>query len=1003
MRPLILSWAAFGPFPGEERIDFTDMEEHAVFLLTGVTGSGKTTVFDVLSFALFGEVSGQIRKSADKDDYRSHYADNKTETYVSLIFSEHGRRYDIRRVPAQRVVNPKTGRERNLPASVLLRDVTDAVPKVLADKKNTVTEEIERIIRMDYNQFRQIVMIAQGEFATILQGGVKDRKDILRQIFQTHVFDRVRRQLEERARGLDADIRQYGGRLAAVLDAVAEAGICSVEVVEPTEPAPAEMDALIEAVAAAETTATAEADAAGKTQEATAKALVAATEAEQTLRDECLARKNCEQSLADARTAAETAGKEHAAAAVAVAETAVSLPTMQKRRAAREDDLRRMEILRRQADYARQRTEMALACRAAETLVSERTAAVTACTAEVTANTAECHKIDGALTALESTLAQGMAIPDLATRAAADLSATKRLMQEVAAWARFPEILAEDLKTLQMAERTMADMDAALREKYERLIGHWLDRVAETLVAGTPCPVCGATDHPAPHQPSDADFDEADYKREKDAADACRGALSDRRAKLRERLERVHVGYEDLRRTVDEIRATQNVLVGDIVKLKAVEAVDDPPAKAVCRADGPACPDMPEPIGTDAMTLAADLNAMATCVSALTASAEALYASANHRQAYFATLTRCRTEAENRVGALRKDLRTATTDGEALARRLTTLRDGVAEAKAMLRETTAKLAMLEKESAGADERSLAEELAQLEERVVSEAAAVEAFMNRHHALEKALSAATARLKEKRADEEAARAAMARWRDAPSSEEMAHRLATYTAERGAAATAHEAAIARYRDRLHFSETVTTHRQRLAEAWQTYMDVCAEGQRITQLRNVASGRVAGSNRIDFETYVQLHYFEEVIKRANRRLEKMTYGQYRFVIDRTDKNAAASFFVFDSYTGRARSTKTLSGGETFKAALAMALGLSDTVSAYQGGIRIEMLFIDEGFGSLDAESLERAVETIQDLVQEDCMVGIISHVELLKELIERQVVVIKTEEGSYIEHKH
>ena len=876
MKPIQLVLSAFGPYVERTVIDFSALGEEGLFLIAGDTGAGKTTIFDAISFALYGEASGGKEKRKSRS-FHSDYVSDQTETYVELTFRHRGETWWIRRnLEYQRPAKKK-------------KDGMETTTRQAADAQMRNEDTGEEILRMDdvnrrvrellgltQDQFTQTVMIAQGDFLKILTASSDDRKKLFRDLFHTNLYVDLQSRLQEKNRAcadeqkaLEQVILSADGKIDPEAEfAEREILLSYCGQIQHTDALCALLARLIEQEKAAQEQARAQkkeaADQIG--------ALIAAvTEGERVNRD-----------FADweskrARLAALTAGQgeiDAQRAALAAARRAQQLETDEAlmRRTRRDMDAQRAALSEAQA--ALEQAEKALP--ETETRMKEAESRG----GEIHALLAQAKQMEDCLPVLGEV-----------ERLKAALDTQKRELQRLT----------------EASSRAQVAYTAAQNSYYLSQAG----LLARELKAGQPCPVCGSTAHPCPAQITPetvtrqaleqaAQRRETAEKAQSDAATrlaANQAALDEREDRLRAlkigadetrqrlaaRIDAAHQAAADRQREIDAARSAYQAL--DKRKTAAQSAVD---------------------------------------------------------------------AAQKQLAALEKDLRMQT---EAFEQKRAAHGFEDEASYRLAKRTNADIERLDREIRNFDEqkRTLAAQTHELEDKLSGrQRTDLTALQNRRAA---AL--------DRQAKAENAEKAMVRKLTLHESAEREIRQAN-------------AAIQKKRGK-----------------WQI----------IQELYTCCAGIAAGNPRakLTFEAYVQQYYFRFVVAAANKRLTRLTDGMFTLRVMREAANRVSQsgldLEVLDRSTGQARDVSTLSGGESFLASLALALGLSDAVQSQSGQIRMDAMFIDEGFGSLDENALRSSIDVLLELADGKRLIGIISHVQELEERIDKQIVVTKTPNGSTV----
>lgn len=1004
MRPLRLRLSAFCAYGGEQLLDFDRaLNGHRLFLIHGPTGAGKTSILDGLCYALFGQSSGQERGPGH---LRSQHADAGRRTEAELDFALGLTRYRIiRRAEWLRPAKRGGGTVREEGSVELWRLDAEGKPSLVAEGERDVAPAVEALLGYRAAEFRQVVLLPQGRFRELLTANPRDRQEILSRLFRTALYKRIERELQERAKNAAEVLKRAETRRETLLG---QAGAATPEEAQAARDALAAQlgDATARRTAAAQaaqaarlTLEAARRDAARLQEAEQAAAALAALLAEapaaearrarleaarraDRLRGEHAAFLAAREAAARASTAlaearrAETEAAEALAAANAALADAPAQAAAQA--AAREEAARLTALLARAEEAAAAAAALEEAIHAARGAEDRRAQAE----AEALAAGAALQQAEEALAAQEAIAAQrerhALAL-EAATRRARDAAALTKVTAQVAK-------LRTELEAAEQAGRAAAEhlarAEAAQLAAEQALAADQAARLAATLVSGEPCPVCGATHHPDPAQPRDGPLpDPAPLAA---ATEAARRGLAEAReayVRLRESLRGAEAEHARLE--------AELAAAGPVPDIQALTKARDV-AEAAARA-------LPELTRRRDAARRRATETTSALEAAQRAAREAATAEAARREA-LESLRAALPEGLAAPAALRAEAREHATRAAALEAALSRDQAAAARSEATLaaRRQQSVAAMAAEEAARAQEQHLAQALAaacaaagfaELDAfaAALMEAPVLEALARQVAAEAEALAAARARA------EAAARAAAGTAApDLPALEAVAETAAASERE----ATEQAGALARAladRDKL-LADIAAAARAR---------DAAEEAWRIREeLAQLASGK-GNRQRIDLEGFVLRSLLDEALAAANRRLRSMLHGRYtvRRVEEPERRNAAIGLDieVLDEWTGQLRPAGTLSGGEGFCAALALALGLSDTVQAHAGARRIDALFVDEGFGTLDAEALEMAMEVLSELQAGDRLVGVISHVPELRTRIPARLEVVPGPRGS------
>ena len=926
MRPLRLTLSAFGPYAAEITLDLEKLGKGGLYLITGDTGAGKTTIFDAITYALYDHSSSGIREGSM---LRCKYADDKTPTFVELEFEVHGVRYTVRRNPEYQRPKARGEGMTTEKADATLTYPDDRPP---VTKAKDVTAAVQEIIGLDYNQFSQIVLIAQGQFTKLLNASTEERSRIFRKLFRTQRYAQLQERLQAEASALNQQRTAQNAKLDSLLgglqfspedpDAEALRALCAQTVPETAL-------ALLDALTARQAAALEEAGTALQATEAqldTVQQQLGAAAQAQRLAQQLAAR---QAELAAAKPALDAARAEadrHAGDAAQLDALTAQVTQAQSALAAYDA----LDTLCRQQTEARDAARLAAA--------------------QAHKRRTQLDSLNAALTAAETELA---ALADADTRLLALQNRSAQLTQRGEALTKLEQRLADCQRQAKAAHKAQESYRAAAaaqdeaRTRQNTLERAFLDAqaglLAESLVEGAPCPVCGSTHHPArallPHTaPTQAQVEaarqaaaEADLQAQNASAAAQSALAAANEAKTSLRRDAETLLPERFTAPEGTVPLTFALMTNVLAEENAALQTAQTDCKAQCRQAEADCRRKAQ-LEADRQAKTRQRPALEQAAAEADRSAAAQNASAAAREGQLAERRAAlpyprRADAQAALDKLEADRRALRTGMDTAQRRLKQAEQSVAAAEAAVEALTAQQTAAQKELPARSAEELTAQQTEL-------TAAREALRSR----EKQLSA------------------------------------QLLPNRKTAAQYRAAAEAR---------------QTLESRWQW----------VSALAATAGGTLTSKQKIKLEAYIQMNYLDRILRYANTRLMQMTAGQYeleRIGAENQRSQSGLDLGVIDHYNGTRRSVKTLSGGESFKASLALALGLSDEVQSSAGGIRLDTLFLDEGFGSLDEESLELAIRVLSGLTEGDRLVGIISHVGALKDRIDRQVVVHKARTG-------
>ena len=924
MKPLKLTMSAFGSYAGKNVIDFTGQQQ-GIFLITGDTGAGKTTIFDAITYALYNQTSGGERNG---NMMRSQYAQPETETYVELEFLYRGQTYRVRRNPDYKITKTlKNGkiREQKVPHSV---ELTLPDGTVFPEKKNATDAKIIEILGLTADQFSQIVMIAQGDFLKLLYTKSDERKMIFSKLFRTDIYWKIQENLRRKSMEMDERIQEN--------DRAFEQEKSRIIPLPESEELP--LDELVERLR---------------------------ERVKDALKEQNLRRANVEE-LNKKITKYEEINKLFVSLEK-IRQTGKELEARQaeskERRQQIENARKADKVLVAEQQNLRQQQEVEQSAQAIakmeETLTNNQEMFETLKTQQ---QEAEAEQKREAADTQKKMLALEQSFPsyEALQNARAEEQQAKKVWEDLGKTSeesfhkqeagiaalkeqqkRQEQAVEQTKKNWEQTSLSASESAKHYEHMYEAFLKEQAGILAENLSAGRPCPVCGSTVHPDPAKLSDHAVTELEVEQAKKT-----------RAAAEEKRDLAHAAFET--------EKTE--------KQKLAQAVEKEEADFVL-----------------AQTIAkqqrkeAEQNYVSLQKTAEQIREKLVYPSLAEAKKQYAAMQKALEAAEQEIERKRQKV-------SELAEAMNTLK-GQKLAEEENQKTAKKLAVkTEKEYAKLLEKS----------GFVSE----ETY---HLAILPERSRSKLEREEKEYESQCLRQ--------QSEQKLLEKQVSGKT---------------YTDTTELNEQLKIEKQALKEAEKTYMELhtayendrsvlqnCAvylekgkklesEDQVIKSLSKTANGRLSGSAKIDFETYIQRQYFKQIIHEANKRL--LTMSNHQFILKLKEEantgrktNEGLDLSVYSLVTDSERDVKTLSGGESFLAALAMALGLSDIVERSAGAIHPDMMFIDEGFGSLDAQSRQQAIEVLAELAGDSRMVGIISHVTELKEQIDRQLVVSRTDKGS------
>lgn len=913
MRPLKLTISAFGPYAQKAVLEMDKLGVRGLYLISGDTGAGKTTVFDAITFALYGEASGENREAAM---FRSKYASPDTHTYVELLFEYAGKEYRVTRNPEyERPSKRGTGTTtQKAEAEFVFPDGR------VVTKTRDVTNAVKDTIGIDRNQFTQIAMIAQGDFLKLLLAPTEDRKRIFRQIFKTEPYQIFQDMLKaasgklgKECEMLKNNIQQYIGGvsckeddvLGIELDMAKSCSLLTADTIEIIEKLiiqdEGELQMFGDSLLGIEKQLEQVNVRLGKAEEIS-KTRANLTSAKNT-------RTEAESQLEAASEAYESAkGKQ--LQSEALSETITTKLNMLPQY----DDLEKV----RKCLSAKQKEK--------EQKESDRSA-------QATSLEAVKEQMDTAKKELESLKNVGIEKEKLLGEKK-EFQERQSSIGKLSADLKVLHTLLKERDTVQKkysaATKKAETCQADYNTKNKAFLDEQAGILASTLVESEKCPVCGSVTHPSP-------------------------ATLSHDAPSEEELNKTKTAWEKAQSAATNLSAESGQLNGQTESQKANIISRSSELIDVCEF---------YEIETKTDKVSAELTAVLDAIDKKIQAEETNVKRAlelnilmPQKEATIKQAEEDISEAQTSLAALDSDIKNLT---ETVAKLAQTLKfENKANAQEAIRALEDKRNKLKKELDDA-------------QKVYVE------FKSQVDALNGMIKTLTTQFKN--AEEIDAKTEKERQSELNSNKKDFSDGITKTASR----------LDRNLDAL----------RNIRERSGSLTEIEAKWAWVKALSNTANGNISGKEKIMLETYVQMTYFDRILARANTRFMVMSGGQYelkrRIEAENNRSQSGLELDVIDHYNGTERSIKTLSGGESFKASLSLALGLSDEIQSSAGGIQLDTMFVDEGFGSLDDESLQQAMCALSGLTESNRLVGVISHVSELKEKIDRQIIVTKEKSG-------
>ena len=913
MRPIKLTLSAFGPYAGKMEFDFDKLGTGGLYLITGDTGAGKTTIFDAITYALYGDPSGNNREVSM---FRSKYADIKTPTFVRLVFNYKGKEYTIERNPEyERAAQRGSG----------LTKQTAGVELILPDGKPlTKTKEVDNainnIIGINREQFCQIAMIAQGDFLKLLISPTKDRIEIFRHIFKTKLYSDLQDRLKSELSVLNNDCSKIKQSISQYIAGIncSDSSLLSLDVTKakkgdlPTD----ECILLIENLLSEDTLAEKKAD-------------NAITEIEKQLD---ILKINIERGKTYLRAKQDFDQNEINISKLTeeMLSLTKALEEEQKKNSLQNDLAKASAAIEAQLLEYDELSQKESAFKNNALNIEKNNAALTKNNKEIEVLKAQIESLTEESKTLQKSGEQKILFANQKALHKESLSKLDTLLKSMENLKKIDAQYKDAAKKYEAKKAAANEIKISYDLKYDLYLDAQAGILAETLVDNMPCPVCGSTSHPQKAiKPTDVPKkDELDILKAKLAkADDEKTEANKESAKLKGMRE------EKKDSTVSSIKE----LLGDIDMNNATYITK------------------------------AKINELESNIAVLDQKIQAEEKNIARKEYIENELPKSRTKLED----LQKGITSISNEISALSSKNDSLNAGIIDLKSKLRFSSRLEANNEIQKNNAMISKIKRDIELASER------------------EKECSVNLASAKTRREE---------LFKQIEGKQEI-----DLEAENNNLSELERNKIQLDKKKQNIHIRIVNNKSNCDNIKQKSSELIAIEKKYTwvkALSDTANGNITGKDKIMLETYIQMHYFDRIISRANTRLMIMTGGQYD-LIRREEAlskvgQSGLDLDVIDHYNGTTRSVKSLSGGESFKASLALALGLSDEIQSSAGGIQLDTMFIDEGFGSLDEDSLSQAMNALASLASSNKLIGIISHVGELKQKIDKQIVVKKDKTG-------
>ncbi|GGE61101.1 AAA family ATPase [Priestia taiwanensis] len=1020
MKPLKLQMTAFGPYKGAETIDFSKLEGNLLFAIAGNTGAGKTTIFDAISYALYGEASGEER--SDSKTLRSHFADEEVHTSVALHFSLKGDEYYIVRQMPHKKGNNKT----ETGGSIELYEVKNGehIPAVDRFHVNDVKDKIYDLIGLTKEQFSQIVMLPQGEFRKLLTSETENKEQILRRVFKTEhyklirdLLDTRRKKLEKGLQGKQAE-RDIYFRNVAKLPLQDDSSLLQAANQE-YKNSNAILQGLAEEIARHEEKMNHDKDIIQQ-EELLLKQQETNLHHAKTMNQQLEALQHKEREYEALTQQQETIGQQEQTLLLAEKAEALAIYEELFRKATNElsqkkqqlehltsekeilskqvelvtkqyEEEKQKELLRitkqKEHDHLLSLKEIIEQLHEKERTITVLNNQIKAIEEQVKVETLRYEEKTKERHSLQVTIADKEKSVLLLTKKQEELH---KLRQGGKVIKKYIEEYKKGQETYTNYVQLQAQYEQAMK-KYDVLENEWLEGQASMLAVhlkhGELCPVCGSTEHPSKATSHGNVIDKpvlAAAKEKRDATEKQFLALSATKTQIESNLRELQQELKDFGYSHEDIDSIWN----DVVE-------------------------QGKTIGKEVQTLEQDVERVNTLREELSHIEKVLEHSLREQQKYQQTLQELKLQLVQHETSYKMDIKQ-------LPESMTTLNEWqeayhhVQASLQQLLQAWQHVQQVYEQTMQRNIRIQADyEHGQKEVTVATDKHTKEQqrFLQE---LEKAKftdDVAYSAAKRTNVEKETLKQTIENYRTT-----LQKVLATMEQLKGDVKEAQWADVSALQEKIEQTSIELDIKKELYLRTENLIQAMKElntnikavntniydeekvYQQVIDLYEVIKGN--NESRISFERYILIEYLEQIIEAANLRLHKLSNGQFSLQrserVEKRNRQSGLGLDVYDSYTGTLRDVKTLSGGEKFNASLCLALGMADVIQAFQGGISIETMFIDEGFGSLDEESLAKAIDTLIELQQAGRLIGVISHVQELKDAMPAVLEVKKTKEG-------
>lgn len=1021
MRPLKLKMTAFGPYKNTEEIDFTNLQGNQLFVISGSTGSGKTTIFDGICFALYGSASGSDRSEARI--LRSDFADDATHTAVEMEFEIHGKKYRVLR----QMSHVKKGNKSPTGERFEFFELTEEGEKPAVERQivSEINRRIEEIVGLTQNQFSQIVMLPQGEFRKLLTSETDNKEEILRKIFKTEPYklisERLKQKKDEAEKIVDREHNKLTIHLQQISSALPERQSELFEVLSREHKNINQvLEGLQKETAYYREKISLDEQKYVKAYQLHADKTTAYHEAKKwNDRFEELYAKNAQlQQLVQRQSEYEEkeAVLQSAEKASYIAGMESLFYELQKDEISKKKLLEDAQNQQEQAEQKKRSTEQTFYTQ--QELQSERDKLgeqlvylqkLLPAIEELTIKKQQLVQLEEAAKQSENSLKQAekefneqksekQQLDEKVMEIEKILDSSDNIQQELTVVTEKSRVindyilLKERNSQLQIVQQGKKEKFEETAASYRQLEAQWFANQAHVLAGqlhdGEACPVCGSIEHPGVNL---KDAEKVVTKEQVDVAkssfDQVDGEYRNASAKLiaiEEQLENKAGELTGLKLDINQIEEISNAIVES--KHLLTEKVKQQQAHKIelrkWKEQLTSCSQKIEQLEQKKQSLAKEVQGHSSSFQAATAVFENELAAVPEELRELSVLKQQLQQTTLQKQQYEQQWKVAQEQFQNSKEQLASAEVSVGHATNTVTEVVQKREKAQQQFVQALEKSAFRSEQAYQQAKMTEAAVtalkkdIEEFNQRRHTLKQQVS----ELKELLADQEL--------KD----------LSQVEIELSELKTDYENAFAEQNRSRNFEKIGNE----LIDSIQSVIEKALEAEknlnRIADLHNMIRGQ--NGLKISFERYLQIEYLEQIILSANERLKNLSNGQFYLIrSDRQEargKQSGLGLDVYDAYTGQTRDVKTMSGGEKFNASLCLALGMADVIQSFQGNVSIDTMFIDEGFGSLDEESLNKSIETLIDLQKSGRMIGVISHVKELKAAIPAILQVEKSKEG-------